>query len=468
MITAVVTVHRVLHKLASTLASLAKLPNISQIVVTATGMDKATLLKLRKLAKGCVIVENPSDYSNEAWLNGVKHASNSLTVLLHDGDVLAEEFGTVLFKAGYINIYQGYNITGPRWIHNELCVNNYPSNTTDFLRLLSNDNTKVISPGRGVFPTSILIEALVKFQGIDSPSLWVNTLAIGNDWLIWHTAVNSIYPIHSIPMPLVGFDVEDSTTVRADSGASRLEKFYNETRRRVGVSATTTVLTTCYVPNASGPRLSWSQAMDYNIIPFQLLNFPVSKNHSAKNAFGTAAFMTALEIAYCNGYEYLLYVEDDCRLQPRFADAMVEEFLNELEGSLYDKPILYGTPIVWNPMSPGRYFYQRFLTAAESYYRFNSIPLQIQGDRSHQPAVYANGALAIYDVKFFFWLLMTAKTNIESLIPWDLIIGYRLYDLYRENVFNKIIPSSVSYSDGDLNFLPLAARTSTNILAWHK
>ena len=459
-ITAVVTVHRRVEKLLVTLDSIKDLPNIREIIITATGFDEPDLIN--RLPERYRKLINTSPYSNAAWVNGVAHATSPLTVLLHDGDILTPEFGKQSFKEGEVTLYQAFNIDSG-YPHMELCTAGFPTDTFDIARMLSMHNSKPISPGCGVFPTDYMLKTLQEFETYADEALIVNdSLLVGNDWYLWWKLTKAALDLRTIPLPLIGFDLADSTTARSDRGDHILERIYNEVRRRLVLTDLSKDSFINMLYRGKGRMKNWKPAKGCRIL-FDHFNFPLPDPSS--NSYGTVAFLTAAEYAYHHGYNYLLYTEDDCRiLNDNYDNAMVSDFLSR-KGL---QTILYGTPILWSPRGMGRYAWRR----CQEYMAHTELPITIQGNLYEAPAVYPNGALAIYNTKFLFERYihpLRQGGTVQS--PWDLWLGINLAKEYRENVFDMLLPSKCSYSDNGYTIIPNTQRNQKfypKVMAWHK
>jgi len=462
MITAIITAHRKWHKLINTLESLRHCPNITERLIVSTGFNERGVKALHNLAKKykAVLLDQGNNPSHIAWKAGADAVKTPAVILIHDGDVLSPEFSTITWSNAVDTAYvfQARNITD-HWVHKELCVEGFRTTQDDIRRIVSAPNSKSISPGRAVLATGTLQAALESFnQEIFTHSLlYGESLAIGNDLTIWHY-ISKLPRVTIIYKPLIAFDTEDSTTARADAGISyKLEPYYDRVRRRLGLGQHSSKLNICYSPHFTTT----------GVTDFSHLNFPLpTVNMPKNNIYGTAAFMTALEYAWCMGYTWIHYFETDCRF-PQGVNAYLESVTKSIDFA--QTKIAIGTPTIWNAQGPGREYYKNWCRLKFLYEDFTHLSLQTHGDHTARPALYVNGALGIYNVREVYALLMRdAKTNINNVTPWDLQLGYRIYDKYREDAPSKIGIDIHQYSDGDLIYLPLSARTNDNILAWHK
>lgn len=485
MISAVVTFHGYsTTKLVDTLNSIRAVENTRELIITATGYDLATeqwLKRVRAPGKVVKVVLNTNPYSNGAWIAGVAEATQPLTLLIHDGDVVTQEFGDAQFRPDHANIYQAFNRQGYYWIHNKLCLPGFALTHKDIARVATKYNTKTISPVQCVWPTKFLLETLTEFEAYSSNTLLVNhSLVIGNDWYLWHKlGSRNDVKLNVIHQPLVGFDTLGSTTVRADADQFfKLERLYDMCRERCDVKRRKygEVVNMCYFNTEAVRPLTRaefaSKATLDNVVPFAHFTFPEARDKSKQlqaNSFrGSQAFMTMLEYAWCYGYDYLLLTEDDCRLmQEGYDRVMFEDFCKRK--TLQTK--LYGTPVAWNPRSPGPHFWNEYVKYAADYLKLSGFSLPVEGgDFNGAPSFFANGALAIYDVEFFYHLLIhDAKQDIALVSPWDLVIGYKLYHIYREKVFETVLASKCTHSVGSNWFTSGASKNlRKDIVAWHK
>ena len=475
MITAIITAHRKWHKLINTLESLRHCPNITERLIVTTGFNERGVKALNNLAKKykATLLDQGNNPSHIAWKAGADAVKTPAVILLHDGDVLSPEFSTIAWNpvVDTAYVFQARNITD-NWVHKELCVEGFRTTQDDIRRVVSAPNSKSLSPGRAVLRADFLQSALRHYNTeiFTHSLLYGESLAIGNDLTIWAKLGQFVPRITYINKPLIAFDTEDSTTARADAGHSyKLEPYYDRVRRRLNLDARVSKLNICYSP--------------YNtptgVTDFNHLNFPLPTNARRPNdAYGAASFLTALEYAWCMGYTWMQFFETDCRF-PKGVQAYLDKITpanlssdeSYWEGAqeYNHKRIAIGTPTIWNAQGPGREYYKNWNYIKKCYEEQAHISLQVHGDHTAQPALYVNGALGTYDVREVYALLMRdAKRDINSVTPWDLQLGYRIYDKYREDAPSKIGIDPYQYSDGDLIYLPISARTNDNILAWHK
>lgn len=186
-------------------------------------------------------------------------------------------------------------------------------------------------------------------------------------------------------------------------------------------------------------------------------------------AVNNTIFVSALRIALMSGVSHMLYIESDCRFGCHGWDSLIfEEYF-----SLPFPPIAAGSLVSHACVNGGPAFYQRFhdmIAANRENKKEWLIPIYgvpVTKDKKSnwppmsahiidpghkddrfKPAVYPNGALGIYDVRWIaglFGLLpdgtfQTTHSLIDiSLSPaWDHLIGLRLYDKFGSDVFDVV------------------------------
>lgn len=426
MITTVITAHGYKkHKLLPTYESAR---GKGPIIITLTGVTPAVTKQIKRDCCNATIVTNPTNYSNAQWINGISAVRTECTHLVHDGDIIGDR------SAPYVNcviIGEAKTLQG-NLHYKELTTPRVTAE--DVLRVHDRYGTNTLSPGRGIFPTQLLLDALRDFERYSNGSLIVNdSLVIGNDLHIWRYAAEKNYKFYALHHPIIFFDTEDSTTViHHNTPFKSLTRLYDIYREYVGVSHQPTK-TISYPLYGGGNLTQDSLAQFYSAIGEELHVFydcpPVKL--STKDEFATAAWLTALNYSYNLGYDYMFYLEDDCWIKPGIKDSL-QKLLLYTPGKLQ-----YGTVTCWGGQSLGSRFMSRL---------GQQLPTALlEGSTYDRTAVYCNGALCLYDVPFHYALF--ANRSLDTITPFDLHTGYELVDIYRDNVLSVVADNPKIYSD---------------------
>lgn len=447
MISSIITAHgykphKLLPSYESSLAS-----GASETIITLTGVTPKDLRTIKRKCPKARLVTNSSNYSNGQWINGISAAAFPFVHLLHDGDTLVPNILHNYSPSTDITIFQAVNLQGYPFLHKELC---FPGvNIFDVHRLLTKPNTKTISPGKAIWRKEVLLNALHHFETISSPSLLVgDSLVIGNDLYCWLHGNPSFSADQRV---LLGYDSLDSTTVRGDRSVyHRLERLYDRVRKQISFSWQPELLVTLYDRGVSSELLKNFKNLSARKFLYDKLTLP---EQSSKDISATISWLTALEYAHFMGYSHFMYFEGDCYINPKHRYQY--QSIPSTEDYLAGKRILQcGTPHIWGPTNYGKEFYANYLRNA-----LTSRIILCGPNAPARTSYYCNGALATYDTEFHYEIMYGAgMSNPASISPFDLVSGYHLVDIFREDVFTKVANNPHIYSDcGDFN-IPQALR----------
>ena len=187
--------------------------------------------------------------------------------------------------------------------------------------------------------------------------------------------------------------------------------------------------------------------------PFKFIKIPkIPKmeigmyNPSDKYAFWS--FMEAIKIAKEFELDYFFCYEWDCKVgKDYWYDTIWQEHLNWT-----GEPTMTGTPVFKCPLNGSG----NLLQGIQDYrYRYSKeSKLYMVVEHTYPYSLYTNGALTFYNTKhteFYFYKelysnIINKSNYMNTISPWDLEIGIRLFKDLKEKSFEKVgwLPSSYS------------------------
>jgi len=187
--------------------------------------------------------------------------------------------------------------------------------------------------------------------------------------------------------------------------------------------------------------------------PFKFIKIPkIPKmeigmyNPSDKYAFWY--FMEAIKIAKEFELDYFFCYEWDCKVgKDYWYDTIWQEHLD-----WYGEPTMTGTPVFKCPLNGSG----NLLQGIQDYrYRYSKeSKLYMVVEHTYPYSLYTNGALTFYNTKhteFYFYKelysnIINKSDYMNTISPWDLEIGIRLFKDLKEKSFEKVgwLPSSYS------------------------
>jgi hypothetical protein len=187
--------------------------------------------------------------------------------------------------------------------------------------------------------------------------------------------------------------------------------------------------------------------------PFKFIKIPkIPKmeigmyNPSDKYAFWS--FMEAIKIAKEFELDYFFCYEWDCKVgKDYWYDTIWQEHLD-----WYGEPTMTGTPVFKCPLNGSG----NLLQGIQDYrYRYSKeSKLYMVVEHTYPYSLYTNGALTFYNTKqteFYFYKelysnIINKSDYMNTISPWDLEIGIRLFKDLKEKSFEKVgwLPSSYS------------------------
>jgi hypothetical protein len=179
----------------------------------------------------------------------------------------------------------------------------------------------------------------------------------------------------------------------------------------------------------------------------------VAKVATNKMSVNNLIFFIGLRIAASKGFNHILLVENDCRVNKAGWD---EDIFNEFFRK-NPNAICGGSVCIFNPCSFNQKAAQKFEKFLIDCHKEKPVPLSITGSSNlgeqRDSCVFPNGALAIYNME---WLLKAfpeiTKGPSEYIelarkaVTWDFEIGKRLWNEYKENAYDQVVHLGCIYS----------------------
>jgi len=187
--------------------------------------------------------------------------------------------------------------------------------------------------------------------------------------------------------------------------------------------------------------------------PFKFIKIPkiqtmVSGMNNLSNKYSFWAFMEAIKIAKEFELDYFFCYEWDCKIgKDYWYDTLWQEHLNWT-----GEPTMTGTPVFKCPLNGSG----NLLQGIQDYrYKYSKeCKLYMVVEHTYPYSLYTNGALTFYNTKhteFYFYKelysnIINKSDYMDTISPWDLEIGIRLFKDLKEKSFEKVgwIPSSYS------------------------
>ena len=187
--------------------------------------------------------------------------------------------------------------------------------------------------------------------------------------------------------------------------------------------------------------------------PFKFIKIPkIEKMESGmnnlSNKYSFWAFMEAIKIAKEFNLDYFFCYEWDCKIgKDYWYDTIWQEHLNWPE-----EPTMTGTPVFKCPLNSSG----NLLQGIQDYrYKYSKeCKLYMVVEHTYPYSLYTNGALTFYNTKhteFYFHKelynnIKNKSDYMDTISPWDLEIGIRLFKDLKEKSFDKVgwLPSSYS------------------------
>jgi hypothetical protein len=179
----------------------------------------------------------------------------------------------------------------------------------------------------------------------------------------------------------------------------------------------------------------------------------VAKTDTNRMAVNNLVFFTGLRIAANKGFTHVLILEHDCRVGVAGWDEIIwQEFLSKNPDA-----IMGGSLVAFNPCSFSRKGAELFEELVIGTKAGRLMPFHVCGSpdfaRKHEPSIFPMGAFAIYRMD---WLLKTFPEITGTpeqyiglsmkLKTWDYAIGIRLWQVFNENSYQKLVNLETVYS----------------------
>lgn len=196
----------------------------------------------------------------------------------------------------------------------------------------------------------------------------------------------------------------------------------------------------------------WPGTVKLKGSPEQLKGARMANGQHNPFALNNVLWLTALRICREKAITHMLYLESDCRVGVKHWDDQVfEEFFS------IGRPLICGGSLaVYNPCNYSAEAARRWATLVARNSRRN-FPIPTYGwlgaATQHPSCVFANGALAIYDVRWmqkYFNLDDTANMAVQG-TAFDLMVGQLIWKDFEEDAYEVVgHVTSIFSSYGDI------------------
>jgi hypothetical protein len=425
--------------------------------------------------------------NNLCWAQGVERSKTLWSMILHDDDLLLPtikkelnylnekvSFGCVNgeiedLKTGQINQKHTVELPFKRGIY-----------STKLFKDLLKKHPLTISPIHGVFKTKKLLDCLNNWEkkhGKDQSYFKKKSFVVGNDLFIWLEHLKNDELFYASPETCLKCVAHDGSATHSDwqSEKSFIPLYSKLKNLHISKPITSGIL--FYLQDLDKKRIKCLNNLnsfkkskyplesivfscnDLDVPEEYNLNFikinnddfdrTIPKPRWNKNsAIPFWGFISAIEIALELQWDYFLYYEWDCMIgQDYWYDTLWQQCL-----SWQQEPYLMGTPIFNYPHSHHSNMQQASLEYRYKYAKDCGLNMLTQEVDPY--CLYTNGALTFYKTKiaqkYFQKELSLPKLNRSILnqapAPWDIEIGFRIFNDIKEKSFNKIgwLPSSYS------------------------
>lgn len=176
-------------------------------------------------------------------------------------------------------------------------------------------------------------------------------------------------------------------------------------------------------------------------VDIKIGNPEIAKSAAMPCAMSGLVFFTACRIALSQGWDYMIFLEPDCRVsQAGWDDVLFQEFLQKFDDYM-GKPVVGGSVVIYSPFASGNTFAKRF----HHWYCHTEMkePCPIYGGAGPKPGrtlIYPNGAIGIYNVH---WLQQVCDLNNTLVLAyedaWDIVIAKRVWNQFGINVFDGVV-----------------------------
>lgn len=156
-------------------------------------------------------------------------------------------------------------------------------------------------------------------------------------------------------------------------------------------------------------------------------------------------FFLALQYALAARAKYFLLLEDDCRVRgDHWPEKMFEEALDRNPDFA-----CAGSPVAYNVSSAGHETLRNVIRYAHEYLEYSGMALPIYGFMPGL-ALYPNGAGGIYKTDIIEQIFRGFHNDIARSAQvreaWDIQIGRSLFEMFGDQVFERVVPLRTAYS----------------------
>jgi hypothetical protein len=157
------------------------------------------------------------------------------------------------------------------------------------------------------------------------------------------------------------------------------------------------------------------------------------------------AFLLALQYAMQVKADVMILLEDDCRCSGDWWD---EEVIEEAY-SANPNFAAAGTPVAYNVSSCGHNVLKRFVSFSHAYQKLTDLGLATYGFQA-PISLYPNGGGSVLDVAVMARIFRGFEHDLarSACVPlaYDMAIGYGLWSIYGEGIFDVMVPLKSVFS----------------------
>ncbi len=404
--------------------------------------------------------------NNAAWLQSCERSESSHIIILHDDDLMKPGLAAKLkerddWEVAYWDAEQIGDVKGPiSYFH---CKEGVYSGA--LVEDLEARLSLTISTIQGCYPRHTAVRAFERWQREFSDSRFYQRpgMAVGNDTLIWVEASRS-EKVWIIREPFSQCRHHPgSNTVAHLNGA--IEPIYADVRKELGlvpkkvgfvghlpkVGGHATFLAHLSKVGCSLPLHLMSKrkfpglpSFADNVVVDDLEGSPVPSIYKSipRYQWSIYAFANACLLADQSGYDFMCYIEDDCRMKNGWELTLRDEAIGSCRN-----PWQVGTPCLWNMTDDGDVqWVGDCLAYAEEYRKQTGLVPAMEGivDNPYgiKRCLFANGAFAFFSKEAMEETILPrvrlgGLKALEGTPPYDIQFGEVGRRLLGRNVFQR-------------------------------
>lgn len=176
------------------------------------------------------------------------------------------------------------------------------------------------------------------------------------------------------------------------------------------------------------------------------------KRGQGDHRISNCVFLTGLQIMLAAGYTHVIPLEADCRVGRSGWDVeMFDEFFKLPQPCIAAGSLGFYNPASYSPLALKRW--QEIVVRNTA----RNFPCPTYGwvgsTTKHPTCVFPNGALSVLDLSWMqkFFTLTSVVKEAVNIPPWDMQIGVKIWDLFKEDAYDKVGQMHTIFSgNGDI------------------